>query len=536
MDELLHRLLIRSARAHADRIAVEDGSRSMTYADLDARSDQLAGLLRDLNISTGDRVGLFLDKSLEAVVGIYAVLKCGAAYVPLDPRAPAARLAYIAADCDLRVLITGTEKAGTWAELLDDGAPLEAIVVANAADLEPDDSLAGVKLLTSRDIDAQASGVRPASVHEDDLAYLLYTSGSTGNPKGVMLSHLNALAFVRWAVGQFGVGPDDRLSNHAPLHFDLSVFDLFAAAMAGATVVLVPPELSVFPVQIRDFIEEKRITIWYSVPSILSMLTLRGGLESGAFPNLRSILFAGEVFPTKYLRQLMTLLPHVRFSNLYGPTETNVCTWFDVEHVPEPPSDPIPIGRSIDGVDVFAVTGDGRPAGPGEEGELFVHGPTVMRGYWGDEERTDRAIVRDPVSRFRGPVYRTGDLVRQRANGDYRLLGRRDHQIKSRGYRIELGDVESAILAHPDVLECAAIAVPDPLMTNRIVAYVVARDQIDQKGLVRFCGERIPHYMIPERIQFMPRLPRTSTGKVDRQALQTGPETVLAGDTGRRAR
>jgi amino acid adenylation domain-containing protein len=475
-------------------------------------------------------VGLYLDKSIESIVGLYAAMKCGAAYVPLDPRAPAARLAYIAADCGLRVLISGAEKAGSWGELLDHGAPLEAVVVANAADLGPEVSLTGVKLLTARDIDAHDATVPVVRLSEDDLAYILYTSGSTGNPKGVMLSHLNALAFVRWTVDRFQVGPEDRLSNHAPLHFDLSVFDLFAAAAIGAAVVLVPPELSVFPVQIRDLIEEKRISIWYSVPSLLSMLTLRGGLEPSSLPGLRTILFAGEVFPTKYLRQLMTLLPHVRFFNLYGPTETNVCTYYEVCSLPEPATEPIPIGRAIDEVEVFAVTDEGRRAGPGEVGELHVHGPTVMRGYWGDAERTGRALVRDPLGwRRRGRVYRTGDLVRQRANGDYRLLGRRDHQVKSRGYRIELGDIESAILAHPDVLECAVIAVPDELVTNRIRAFVAARDGLDDRKLSSFCASRIPHYMVPEQIELMETLPKTSTGKVDRQALAS---TTSEGATG----
>jgi amino acid adenylation domain-containing protein len=519
MDHLLHQLLHRSATSYPDRTAVEDGDRSLTYAELEIRSNQIANLLVDLGVSKGDRVGLYLDKSLESVVGIYGILKCGAAYVPLDPRAPTARLAYIAADCDLRVLVSGAEKAGSWGELLEHGAPLEAIVVANADDLGPETSLTGVKLLTARDVDAQDGTGPVVRITEHDLAYILYTSGSTGNPKGVMLSHLNALAFVRWTVERFEVGPEDRLSNHAPLHFDLSVFDLFAASAAGAAVVLVPPELSVFPVQIRDFIEQKRITIWYSVPSLLSMLTLRGGLEGGGFPSLRTILFAGEVFPTKYLRQLMTLLPHVRFFNLYGPTETNVCTYFEVAALPEPATEPIPIGRAIDGVEVFAVTDDGRIAGPGEEGELYVRGPTVMHGYWGDTEPTKRALVPDPRKGHRGIAYRTGDLVRQRADGSYRMLGRRDHQIKSRGYRIELGEIESALFAHPDVVECVVIAVPDPLVTNRIKAYVVGRDEMEERDLIRFCRERILSYMIPEQIEFRESLPMTSTGKVDRQAL-----------------
>jgi amino acid adenylation domain-containing protein len=536
MDHLLHELLRRSAGSHPDRTAVEHGDRSLTYAELEDRSNRTANLLTDLGVSKGDRVGLYLDKSIESIVGLYGAMRCGAAYVPLDPRAPVARLAYIAANCGLRVLISGAEKAESWGKLVEHGAPLEAIVVANAADLGPEVSLTGVKLLTARDVDAQEAAAPAIRLSEDDLAYILYTSGSTGNPKGVMLSHLNALAFVRWTVDRFGVTEQDRLSNHAPLQFDLSVFDLYAAAAAGAAVVLVPPDMSVFPVQIRNFIDERRITVWYSVPSILSMLTLRGGLEPGALPGLRTILFAGEVFPTKYLRQLMAQLPHVGFFNLYGPTETNVCTYFPVERLPEPANESIPIGRAIDGVEVFAVTDDGRRAGPGEDGELYVHGPTVMRGYWGDAERTSRALVRDPTRRFRDPVYRTGDLVRQKANGDYKLLGRRDHQIKSRGYRIELGDIETAILAHPDVLECAVIAVPDPLVTNRIRAHVVARNDLSQKDLQQFCADRIPQYMVPEHIELVPALPRTSTGKVDRQALQTVPEAVLAGGKGRSVR
>jgi amino acid adenylation domain-containing protein len=526
MDHLLHQLLVRSAESNSERVAVEDGERHLTYAELDERSNRTANLLRDLGVSRGDRVGLYLDKSLESVVGIYGILKCGASYVPLDPRAPAARLAYIAADCGLKILVSGAEKAAIWGELLEHGAPVEAIIASNTADLGPDVSLTGIKLLTGRDVDAQDAERPAVAMTEHDLAYILYTSGSTGNPKGVMLSHLNALAFVRWAVERFEVGPDDRLSNHAPLHFDLSIFDLYAAAAAGAAVVLVPPELSVFPVRIRDFIEEKRITIWYSVPSLLSMLTLRGGLEGGEFRSLRTILFAGEVFPAKYLRRLTSLLPHVGFFNLYGPTETNVCTYFEVPPM-QTQTEPIPIGRAIDGVTVFALTDDGRLAGPGEEGELYVRGPTVMRGYWADAERTTKGLVPDPLARrHRELVYRTGDLVRQRANGDYRLIGRRDHQIKSRGYRIELGDIESAIHAHPLVVECAVTAISDPLITNRIKAHVVARSSLSDADLRRYCADRIPQYMVPEQIEFTDTLPKTSTGKVDRQALSAVSEQV----------
>ena len=281
---------------------------------------------------------------------------------------------------------------------------------------------------------------------------------------------------------EFSVSADDRLSSHAPLHFDLSTFDLFAAALAGAPVVLVPPETSLFPAAVRRFIELNEITIWYSVPSILSMLAARGGLSPGDLPRLRRILFAGEVFPTKYLRRLMELLPHVRFANLYGPTETNVCTWYEVPTLPEEMTEAIPIGKAIAGVEVFAVTEAGAVGRPrrGRESSTCRGRPScratgpIRSGPRACSSRT-RAEAPAPQR-----AYRTGDLVQEMEDGNYRFLGRRDTQIKSRGYRVELGDVEAALYAHPAVDECAVVAVPDELVTNRIKAYVATRDAVSK--------------------------------------------------------
>jgi acyl-coenzyme A synthetase/AMP-(fatty) acid ligase len=276
------------------------------------------------------------------------------------------------------------------------------------------------------------------------------------------------------------------------------------------------------PVETVRFIQRNGITIWYSVPSALSLLVQRGGLEGGELESLRSILFAGEVFPTKYLRHLMELVPRAEFLNLYGPTETNVCTFYRVPPLEQDRTEPIPIGVPIAGTEVFVVDQTGAPLGAGDVGELCVRGPGVMRGYWGDAERTARALMPDP--RHEGSqerVYRTGDIVRRDGDGNYLLLGRKDSQIKSRGYRIELGDIEAALYAHPSVRECAVAAVPDQLITNRIKAYVVVREEVGARDLVRFCSERIPHYMIPASFEFKDELPRTSTGKVDRRLLAT---------------
>ncbi len=524
VPELLHQSVVATASVSPDRRAVVDGARVLTYGELDARSSQVARLLaEECDVSRGDRVGLYLEKSAEAIVALYAALKCGAAYVPLDPLAPIERLAYIARDCGLSCLLTGADKAKSWGPLLNAGASIQSIIVLNSRDSFADEEaeVESARILGSRELDAKPETPPDAELTSDDLAYILYTSGSTGRPKGVMLSHRNGLAFVDWAVDEFALGPGDRLSSHAPLHFDLSIFDVFAASRAGAAVVLVPRTLSMFPVELARFINEAQISTWYSVPSILSMLVQRGGLNPGDLPMLRTVLFAGEVFPTKYLRALMTCLPHARFSNLYGPTETNVCTWYDVPSLDASRVDPIPIGKPIDGDRAVVLTEKGELARRGEVGMLHIAGNTVMKGYWGDEERTrSRLVTGLPGCQPGERAYNTGDLVREDEEGDLIFLGRRDHQIKSRGYRIELGEVEAALLAHPDVVECAVVAVPDELITNRLSAVVATQTGIDHRELARFCSKRIPSYMVPESFLVKERLPKTSTGKIDRQALE----------------
>jgi amino acid adenylation domain-containing protein len=525
MQFLLHHYLRDSAERTPQATAVVDRDRTLSYRELDARSDQLAARLLELGVSRGDRVGFYLDKSLESMVALYGILKAGAAYVPFDPYAPAARLGYIAANAGIRHLVTGVEKAGEWSRITDAGAPLQSLLVLNGVP-EVTAVPSGLKCLTPSEIEGGTEAPPHTAAIAFDLAYILYTSGSTGFPKGVMLTHQNAMAFVDWSGDELGVTRTDRLSSHAPFHFDLSIFDVFAAARAGATLVLVPPEASFFPVDVANFLREQEITVWYSVPSILSMLTQRGGLSGGDFPRLRTMLFAGEVFPTKFLRKLMGRLPHVSFYNLYGPTETNVCTFYRVPTLPADQTEPIPIGHAIPNDEVFAVTAEGTLAEPGQVGELYVRGATVMQGYWADSERTDGVLIENPFGpasepRLRDRVYRTGDLVCLQPDGNYKFLGRRDHQIKSRGYRIELGDIENAMYSHADVVECAVVAVPDEMIGNRIKAFSVVRNGLTKQALVRHCSTRIPKYMIPESIDLWDELPKTSTGKIDRQILKS---------------
>ena len=522
MAYLLPQLLAHSAARAPEAIALRADGEPLTYAELEARSNQLARALAAEGVRRGDRVGIYLRKSPAAVIGIYAVLKLGAVYVPIDPAAPGPRAGYIIGNCGIRALLTASDRLGRLRQGLPERVTLDTLVVADWDGRRELAAPAGARLVPwEAALAAQAAEPFDSRAIDTDLAYILYTSGSTGEPKGVMLSHRNALTFVEWCLARFGVRADDRLTSHAPFHFDLSVFDLYVAAAAGATLVLVSEEAKLFARPQAELIRDERITVWYSVPSALVLLLTQLDLREYA-ASLRLVLFAGEVFPTKYLRQLRAAVPQARLFNLYGPTETNVCTYYEVRDLPAD-NTPIPIGRACENTEVFALDEQGKLCGVGEVGELYCRGSTVMQGYWGRPEDTARVLIQNPLQpHFRDPVYRTGDLVRLNAAGDYEFLGRRDNQIKSRGFRIELGEIETALYNHPAVREAVAYAVPDEQITNRIYAAVAlhAGATVSPAELERHCLAALPRYMVPERIVIQPALPKTSTGKLDRRALQ----------------
>lgn len=531
MSFLLHQLLLKSAKRTPDKQAVRHSGAHLTYAELDAQSDQLAAVLQRSGVERGDRVGIYIDKSLRGVVAIFGILKAGGVYVPLDHAAPKQRIAFIVENCAMKGIVSQKK---TIDKLVDFSAEslssLQSIILVDDESAEVAHPFPHVTTWDS----IEKGGDKPTDPHviEADLAYILYTSGSTGTPKGVMITHRTSLTFVDWVYETFEISADDRLSNHAPFHFDLSVLDIFSAIKAGATVILVPAMLSVFPRNLADFIANEAITVWYSVPSALTRLVLHGQLERYEYPHLRTVLFAGEVFPIKYLRQLMELLPHPRYYNLYGPTETNVCTYYEVPQLDPSRTAPLSIGKACENFDLFVLDEDNQRLPQGSEGELCARGPGVMSGYWGLPERTAKSRLMLTVNPILGPevVYRTGDIVRQEADGNYTYLGRRDNMIKSRGYRIELGEIETALYSHPAVQEAAVIPIPDDQIGNRIKAFVVLNggDHPNKSELTAFCASRIPKYMIPHAFDFRDALPKTSTGKVDRTTLRRGIKEIYA--------
>ncbi len=274
------------------------------------------------------------------------------------------------------------------------------------------------------------------------------------------------------------------------------------------------------PRELTRWIAEKEISVWYSTPSTLILMLEEGAFDARDYPHLRCILFAGEVFPTKHLRRLRRAVPGARLCNLYGPTETNVCTWHQVDELPADDRESIPIGRACANTEVVALDDAGEEAAEGEEGELWVRGPTLMLGYWGDAEKTAASLKPLP-DRGPGLWYRTGDLVHRDAGGDYHFHGRRDHMVKVRGYRVELGEVEAALYTHPNVRELAVVAVPATGHGKKLRAYVVPHDAKEHSliQLKAHLGQSLPAYMIPAEMECLETLPKTSTGKVDRQAL-----------------
>ncbi len=503
----------------------------MTYSELDGLSNRVARALLAQGVAPGDRVGLLAPKSAAAIVAIYGALKAGACYVPLDPSAPAGRLSAIMRDSGIAVVLADSGRAPAAAALAGAVPQLRSVIVVGphwgqqGADAAGPSSpglavLAWDAVLTEPD---RAVAGDPAI--ETDLAYILYTSGSTGTPKGVMISHRNSLTFVEWAAACAGLEEQDRVCSPAPLHFDLSVFDIFATCLAAACVVVCPPGAATFPVRLTEQMEKERISVWYSVPSVLTLLVTYGNLAKFDLSRLRAVIFAGEVFPVKHLRRLMAALPHARYLNWYGPTETNVCTAFEVPVGADSagPPDPVPIGKACANTDVFAVANDGRRVSrPGEVGELYARGPSLMQGYWAQPGRTQEVLVPNPFqAAYRETVYRTGDLVTLDEDGNYIYLGRHDGMVKTRGYRVELGEVEAALYEHPAIHEAVVLPVPDELLGSRLRAIISAEgpDGLTREQVLDHCRQRLPGYMVPDVVEFCEELPRTSTGKVDRAGL-----------------
>jgi amino acid adenylation domain-containing protein len=501
---LLDQLVSHAAERFAHQTALVSREERLSYRELDLLSGQVATALLRTGLRPGSRVGLYMEKSARAVAILLGTLRAGGVYVPIDPESPPRRAAVIVRESAVGVLALSSSKWEAW-QTLEDAPSVPWILLDEEAAADP---RRPTRLLSWDTVTRSPSGpdasTRPG-MGPDEAAYILYTSGSTGVPKGVVLSHGNALAFVHWAAHAVGLSERDKVLGLAPFHFDLSVFDLYASFQRGATLVLAPEWALLAPDGLIDLMRREEISVLYSVPSIYLLLMRTGRFNAAHLPNLGAVIFAGEVFPIRALRDLKVSFPGAKLFNFYGPTETNVCLYYPVESVPSGDEAEIPIGWPCCQARVSLRDDAGREVEGGEAGELFVDGPTVMLGYWKDGRV-------QPAAR----PYATGDRVTQRADGAFFYRGRRDHQAKVQGVRVELGDVEAALCRHPGVREAVALTVD-----QRLVALIaLAAPDLSVLAVKRHCADQLPRSMVPRDIFLVDSFPRCSNGKVDRQGIE----------------
>lgn len=504
---------------------VMDGAR-LTYADLAVQSGRLAAALRAAGCREGDRVCLFLPKSPLAVVAMLGVLKAGCIYVPIDLKSPPPRVSRIVSTCEPVAILA----AGAGASLLGGVLPLVrrgASISVGWLDASPPGGAGFTPVFDASDVERCPAVTEMTRSRGDLPAHILFTSGSTGDPKGVVITHDNVLRFVEWATRYFGMGPSDRVSGHSPLHFDLSTFDVYGALSAGAELHLVPPELSLLPHKLADFLRDGQLTQWFSVPAALGYMARFGVVAQGDFPHLRRVLWCGEVLPTPVLIHWMRRLPHVAFTNLYGPTEATIASsYYTVPACPEDEKASIPIGAACEGESLLVLDGHKKPAAPGEIGDLYIAGAGLSPGYFRDPAKTAASFVMHFSSDGkRERIYRTGDLAKVGPDGLVYFVGRGDTQIKHRGHRVELGEVEAALATLPGLAEHAVVAVDTGGFEGTVIccAFVPAEGKgLTAASLRAELSRLLPAYMLPSRWRALAALPRNANGKIDRPALRGG--------------
>ncbi|PWK11296.1 amino acid adenylation domain-containing protein [Tumebacillus permanentifrigoris] len=495
-DLCVHELFEQQVERTPDAVAVVDENETLTYRELNERTNRLANYLRTLGVAPEVRVGLCLERSVDMVVAIYAVLKAGGAYVPIDPQHPPKRIAEVVEDAELALVLTQERFQAVFSPFSLRVLTIDAVHLPWATETE----------------------VNPVLVNTPDhLLYMMYTSGSTGKPKGVMNEHHAVVNLLLWMRDQYALSSTDRMLLKTAYTFDVSVWELFLPLISGASLTIARPDGHRDLVYLKRLIEEQGITHAVFVPSALQMFVEQDGVA--LLTDLKNVLCIGEALSVEAQERFFRTFPNTELHNLYGPTEAAVnVTYWNCQRGDQRRY--VPIGAPIANAKLYVLDERLEPVPLGVIGELFIGGTPVARGYHNRDELSAERFVSDPFSKRAGArMYRTGDSVRRHRDGSLEFLGRADDQVKLRGFRMELGDIEAALLRVPDVREAAVLLQQDE-GGGVLVAYVVADARLGTADLREGLAGQLPEYMLPSRYVFLDRLPMLANDKLDRKTLR----------------
>ncbi len=499
--------VINSARAHGAKIALVSGGKRLAYAELDALSSRLAAALAANGVKRGDRVLVFMDNCWEAAVSIFAILKAGATFSPINASTKADKLAYIIDDCEAAAILTQARlmPVVTQARATSAGRPLFVASTQAVADQTPEGAVAFEDCLKAEPNPVAHGGI------DIDLAMLIYTSGSTGRPKGVMMTHRNIDAAAESITTYLQNTPDDIILNVLPLAFDYGLYQLLMAMRLGATLVL--EKSFAFPQAIFERIRTEKVTGFPLVPPMAALILQMRDLEPGFLPSLRYISNTAAALPPVHIARLRELLPGVRIYSMYGLTECKRCTYLPPEELDRRPGS---VGIAIPNTEALVVDDDGNRVPPGVAGELVIRGPHVMQGYWRNDAATTQ-MLRPGPNPWEKRLH-TGDLFQTDADGFLYFVGRKDDIIKTRGEKVAPKEVETVLHAHPGIAEAVVMGVADPVLGHAIAALVVRSDEsLSERDIIRHCAAHLEDFMVPKIVEFRSELPKTDTGKVSRR-------------------